>query len=357
DVLRVRVAPVLLRRVLRKRSLLPLDVALLERDVGLVGEVQVVPRDLVAEDRRPFERAQALCRDRLVVLVDVVQRRLEDHVRLPLAPELDQELEDLLAVLRESADVEVVHREALGGDAELGRRLANLAGERVRRESLGERARRDRERDVANLCSLLDEARHRSAAAELAVVGVRREDEGALPAVHAGTSARAATAASPSAAQKSGSWNSVSAKRLCTTSATKASPNASRAPPVGPRTAFRRKQTTTAARTSQARSTRPGTPVSAATVIGESWAASAFGLRKPPVPIPTSGCRAASSTPSVARTSATAERSAPASTRWRVAGMPSETPSTTTAAAATATSDQRCQSAASATMMPTPSAR
>ena len=90
----------------------------------------------------------------LVVLVDVVQRRLEDEVRLPVVPELDQELEDLLAVVRERPHVEVVHRQVLGRDAELGRRLAHLARERVGREALRQRARRDRERDVADLGAL-----------------------------------------------------------------------------------------------------------------------------------------------------------------------------------------------------------
>ena len=66
-------------------------------------------------------------------------------------------------------------------DAELAGRLAHLARERVRREPGGQRARRDRERDVVHLAAALDEARHRPAAAELAVVRVRREHERALP--------------------------------------------------------------------------------------------------------------------------------------------------------------------------------
>src|SRR3954451_3976856 len=87
DVLGVRVPPVLLRRVMRQRRHLPLQVALLERDVPLVPEVEVVPRDLVAEGRRALEGPQALVGDRAVVLVDVVQARLEDDVRPPLLPE------------------------------------------------------------------------------------------------------------------------------------------------------------------------------------------------------------------------------------------------------------------------------
>ena len=86
DVLGIGVAPVLLRGVARERRDLPLDVALLERDVGAVREVEVVPGDLVAEDRRPLEGAQALLGDRLVILVDVVVRRLEDDVRLATPP-------------------------------------------------------------------------------------------------------------------------------------------------------------------------------------------------------------------------------------------------------------------------------
>ena len=45
----------------------------------------------------------------------------------------------------------------------------------------GKRTRRDREGDVANLAAALDEPRHRAAAAELAVVRVRREHERPLP--------------------------------------------------------------------------------------------------------------------------------------------------------------------------------
>ena len=67
------------------------------------------------------------------------------------------------------------------GDAELARRLAHLARERVRLEARRQRARRDRERDVAHLAPALDEPRHRPAAAELAVVRVRREHERLLP--------------------------------------------------------------------------------------------------------------------------------------------------------------------------------
>ena len=59
---------------------------------------------------------------------------------------------------------------------------ATSCRERVGREALRQRARGDREGDVAHLGALLDEARHRAAAAELAVVGVRREHERALPA-------------------------------------------------------------------------------------------------------------------------------------------------------------------------------
>ena len=84
-------------------------------------------------------------------------------------------------MLGERAHVEVVHGQPVLRDAELGRRLAHLAGERVGREALRQRARRDRERDVAHVAARVDEPRHRAAAAELAVVGVRREHERPLP--------------------------------------------------------------------------------------------------------------------------------------------------------------------------------
>src|SRR6188474_2360145 len=113
--------------------------------------------------------------------MDVVMRRLEDDVRLPLLPEGNEELEDVLPAIGKSSDVEVVDGELLHFDAELACRLAHLAGERVRLEPRRKRARRDRERDVTHLAAALDETRHRPAAAELAVIRVRREHERALP--------------------------------------------------------------------------------------------------------------------------------------------------------------------------------
>ena len=77
----------------------------------------------------------------------------------------------------ERAHVEVVHGEVLGGMPSSVVACAHLARERVGREPLRQRARRDRERDVAHVGALLDEPRHRRAAPELAVVGVRREYE------------------------------------------------------------------------------------------------------------------------------------------------------------------------------------
>ena len=67
---------------------------------------------------------------------DVVHARLQHGVRLPLLPERDQQLEDLLAMLRKRPHLEVVHGEARFGDAELSRRVAHLARERVRRKSV-----------------------------------------------------------------------------------------------------------------------------------------------------------------------------------------------------------------------------
>src|SRR2546421_9357909 len=64
DVFRVRVAPVMLRRIALERRDLQRNVLLRERDVPLVLEVEVVPRDLVAEDRRPLEGPQAFLGDR-----------------------------------------------------------------------------------------------------------------------------------------------------------------------------------------------------------------------------------------------------------------------------------------------------
>jgi len=86
-----------------------------------------------------------------------------------------------MAMVGERPNVEVVDGQLLDRDTELGGGLAHLARERVGREPLGQRAGGDRERDIADLAAGLDEPRHRPAAAELAVVGVRREDEHLLP--------------------------------------------------------------------------------------------------------------------------------------------------------------------------------
>ena len=79
-------------------------------------------------------------------------------------------------------------RELPFGNPELPGRLAHLTRERVGREPVRQRARGDREGVVVHLDARLDEPRHRAAAAELTVVGVRREDEHALPGLdHAGS--------------------------------------------------------------------------------------------------------------------------------------------------------------------------
>ena len=135
-------------------------------------------------------------RDRLVILVDVVEDRLEDDVRLPLLPQRDERLEDVLAVLGERAHVEVVHGQPVLRNAELGRRLAHLARQRVGRKAVRQRARRDRERDVPHLGAAFDQPRHRAAAAELAVVGVRSQHERPLPLLdQTGTASFGSTAA------------------------------------------------------------------------------------------------------------------------------------------------------------------
>ena len=150
-----------------------LDVALLERGVPLVREAEVVPGDLVAEHGRPLEGAQALGGDHLVVLVDVVEARLEDGVGCHSS-------QSAISSSRMSGG-------ARGTCAPRSRaRSAAPRGCRARWSPRAPRApgcparsrpgatRRDRERDVAHLGAGLDEARHRPAAAELAVVGVRR---------------------------------------------------------------------------------------------------------------------------------------------------------------------------------------
>ena len=60
-------------------------------------------------------------------------------------------------------------------------------------EALGQRAGGDREGHVPHLGAFLDQARHRAAAAELAVVGVRSEHERPLPAAGHGAALRRIT--------------------------------------------------------------------------------------------------------------------------------------------------------------------
>jgi hypothetical protein len=74
---------------------------------------------------------------------------------------------------RERAHVEVVRTSGATRGPELGRRLAHLRASHAGGTPVAA-ARRDRERDVAHLAALLDQTRRRAAAAELAVVGVRR---------------------------------------------------------------------------------------------------------------------------------------------------------------------------------------
>ena len=198
---------------------------------------------------------------------------------------------------------------------------------------VGQRPRRDRERDVAHLAPLLDEARHRPTAAELPVVGVRREDERALetreherestapvparaPATarRGGAGRRGAAASSSERARRarraraaprsSGPRRTRRRRRCARRSRASTMPVASETRDVNPRPSPRRVASNAAA-TSQARSATPTTPCSASTVTGVVCEATRFGSRpgsraggrtrartrrrRPPAP----GCRAA----------------------------------------------------------------
>src|SRR5579862_10701 len=304
DVLLVRIAAVLLGRVVLERCHLQVDVLLLERDVPLVCEVEVVPRDLVAEDRRALEGAEALLGDRAVILVDVVEARLEDDVGLPLLPKRDEQLKDVLPPLGERPHVEVVDGERAFGNAELARRLTHLLRQRVGREARRQRARRDRERDVADVAAGLDEPRHRPATPELAVVRVRREDERSLPGLdHASIIADrrrvAARAMSPKTSQVVGSSKKSLYAFAWAKIATSTSPAASPRPPASVRSIRRNAESPNAIR-SQRNSARPITPPSATTVTGVLCEALClmcrrvsfeYAFEKPPRPTPSTGCR------------------------------------------------------------------
>src|SRR5450830_1820571 len=149
DVVLAGVVAVALALVAGQGLHLLLDVALLEPHVGLVREVEVVPGDLVGQHRGALEGAQALLGDGL----------------------------EVLAHGRESAHLEVVHLEVGLGDAENARRGADLVLEDVFREALRDALGGGAEGCVGDLDAVLDEARHGAAAAELAVVGVRRQHE------------------------------------------------------------------------------------------------------------------------------------------------------------------------------------
>src|SRR5439155_24813063 len=63
----------------------------------------------------------------------------------------------------------------------LSRWFLHLMRHRVQREVVEEGARGDRQSHVTHVGSLVDQAHHRSARPEFAVVGVRCEDEHAFP--------------------------------------------------------------------------------------------------------------------------------------------------------------------------------
>src|SRR5665647_847205 len=174
DVVLARVVAVALAGVAGKGLHLLLDVALLEPHVGLVREVEVVPGDLVGQHRGALEGAQALLGDGLVVLVQVDEGGHHHAVWVELLLEDDHLLEDVLAHGGEGAHLEVEDLEVALGDAEDARGGADLVLEDVFREALRDALGGRAEGGVGDLDAVLDEARHGAAAAELAVVGVRR---------------------------------------------------------------------------------------------------------------------------------------------------------------------------------------
>src|SRR5207247_9810772 len=103
---------------------------------------------------------------------------------------------------------------------------------RVRREPLGERFRRDRKGHVADLGASIGEPRHRSAAAELAVVRMRSQHENTPPrndhdSALLAAAARPARAINPSSAQNMGSSKNALQKRLCTATTAEPRPKTS----------------------------------------------------------------------------------------------------------------------------------
>ena len=202
------------------------------------------------------------------------------------------------------------------GNTELGRRLAHLARERVRREALRQRAGRDRERDVPHLAAALDEPRHRAAAAELAVIGVRRQHERPPPLLdQTGTASFCSTAGCRHAPhrheERRGKRDEaeepphhrileecVVEERVAEDRREREARRRARPRPA------RRNACRNTATSSHAKSASPTTPVSAATVTGVSCDAAVFGSLpfsfgntrsayarlKPPTPTPRTGC-------------------------------------------------------------------
>ena len=169
-------------------------------------------------------------------------------------------------------------------DPELAGRLAHLARERVGREALRQRAGRDRERVVVHLDSGLDEPRHRAAAAELTVVGVRREHEHALPGLdHAGSSLRAASRRCERDQAEQAPHHRVLEERVVEEAvhgdrAKRKARGECGAPGSRSARAPKRRRKGNAD-PSQASSTSPGIPVSATTVTGVECEAAFFGSR------------------------------------------------------------------------------
>ena len=140
-------------------------------------EVEVVPGDLVGHHGGALEGAQALLGHGLVVLMQVDESRHEHAVGVELLLQQDHLLEDLLAHRGESAHGEVVDAQVRFVYAEDGGGLAHLARQDVAREVRRHRLGGGREGGVGDLGARLDEARHGAATTELAVVGVRGQDE------------------------------------------------------------------------------------------------------------------------------------------------------------------------------------
>ena len=97
-----------------------LQVRLLQDDKAIVLELEIIPGQLVAQDRYLFKGPDPFPGNCPVVLVEIFQGRQQNQIRFQLPPQDDKFFQDLLAPGRKFPDRELVPDQASRGDAQGG---------------------------------------------------------------------------------------------------------------------------------------------------------------------------------------------------------------------------------------------